>query len=62
MVTDIDIVMPMYNLIEYNDIYPKASGSLWQYYNDESALSNTGATVHFPAGNNNSISFNFKEN
>ena len=28
---DIDIVMPMYNLIEYSDNYPKTSGSLWQY-------------------------------
>ena len=27
---DIDIVMPMYNLIEYSDNYPKTSGSLWQ--------------------------------
>ena len=26
---DIDIVMPMYNLIEYNDNYSKTSGSLW---------------------------------
>ena len=25
----IDIVMPMYNLIEYNDAYLKTSGSLW---------------------------------
>ena len=32
---DIDIVMPMYNLIEYNDNYVKTSGSLWQYYRDE---------------------------
>ena len=32
---DIDIVMPMYNLIEYSDNYAKASGSLWQYYRDE---------------------------
>ena len=29
---DIDIVMPMYNLIEYSDNYSKRSGSLWQYY------------------------------
>ena len=29
---DIDIVMPMYNLIEYSDNYLKTSGSLWQYY------------------------------
>ena len=32
---DIDIVMPMYNLIEYSDNYAKASGSLWQYYRGE---------------------------
>ena len=34
-VKDIDIVMPMYNLIEYSDNYVKTSGSLWQYYRDE---------------------------
>ena len=28
---DIDIVMPIYNLIEYSDDYSKTSGSLWQY-------------------------------
>ena len=28
---DIDIVMPMYNLTEYNDNYSKTSGGLWQY-------------------------------
>ena len=33
---DIDIVMPMYNLIEYSNNYSKTSGSLWQYYKDES--------------------------
>ena len=32
---DFDIVMPMYNLIEYNDNYSKTSGSLWQYYKDD---------------------------
>ena len=32
---DIDIVMPMYNLIQYSDNYAKTSGSLWQYYRDE---------------------------
>ena len=32
---DIDIVMPMYNLIEYSDNYSKTSGSLWQYYKYE---------------------------
>ena len=32
---DIDIVMPMYNLIEYSDNYSKTSGSLWQYHKDD---------------------------
>ena len=32
---DIDVVIPMYNLIEYSDKYAKTSGSLWQYYRDE---------------------------
>ena len=32
---DIDIVMPMYNLIEYSDNYSKTSIRLWQYYKDE---------------------------
>ena len=32
---DIDIVMPMYNLIEYSDNYSKISGGLWQYYKDD---------------------------
>ena len=32
---DIDVVMPMYNLIEYSDDYSVTSGSLWQYYRDE---------------------------
>ena len=32
---DIDIVMPMYRLIEYSDNYSKTSGSVWQYYKDD---------------------------
>ena len=32
---DIDIVMPMYNLIEYSDNCAKTTGSLWQYFRDE---------------------------
>ena len=29
---DIDIIIPMYNLIEYSDNYSKNPKSLWQYY------------------------------
>ena len=32
---DIDTVIPMYNLIEYNDNYAKTTGSLWQYFRVE---------------------------
>ena len=32
---DIDIVLPMYNLIEYSDNYAKTTGSLWQYFRDD---------------------------
>ena len=32
---DIDIIMPMYNLIEYSDAYAKIFGTLWKYYRDE---------------------------
>ena len=34
-VKDIDIVMPMYDLIEYSDNCVKTTGSLWQYFRDE---------------------------
>ena len=32
---DLDVLMPMYNLIEYSDNYSKTSASLWQYQRDE---------------------------
>ena len=32
---DLDIVMPIYNLLEYSKNYSKTSGSLWNYYRDE---------------------------
>ena len=27
----LDVLMPMYNIIEYSDNYSKTSGSLWQH-------------------------------
>ena len=32
---DLDVVMPMYNLLEYSKNYKKTTGSLWIYYRDE---------------------------
>ena len=54
---DIDIVMPMYNLIEYSDNYSETSASLWYYYRDEPFLNAHSAINDFPADNNNSASF-----
>ena len=31
----IDIVMPMYNFLEYSKNYRKITGSLWNYYRDK---------------------------
>ena len=56
---DIDIVMPMYNLIEYSDDSSKTSGSLWQYCKDIPAVNNTNALINFTE-NNLTVSFNFK--
>ena len=41
---DLDVVMPMYNLIEYNKNYSKTSGTLWNYYKDISIDSITNST------------------
>ena len=55
----IDIVMSMYNLIEYSDNYSKTSGSLWQYCKDAPAVNSAGNIVDFN-GANATDSFNFK--
>ena len=55
----IDIVMPMYSLIEYSNNYSKTSGSLWQYCKKIPAVDNDGDIVDFN-GANASDSFNFK--
>ena len=32
---DLDVVIPMYNMLEYSKSYRKTTGSLWNYYRDE---------------------------
>ena len=56
---DIDILMPMHNVIEYSDNYSKTSGSLWEYCKDIPAVYNNNAIVNFN-GANSTYSFNFK--
>ena len=56
---DFDIVMPMYNLIEYSDTYAKTPGSLWQYCKDIPARNANDGIIVFDL-NNVTDSFNFK--
>ena len=37
---NLDIIIPMYNLIEYSDKYSDTSGSLWQIKRDEQNMNN----------------------
>ena len=55
----IDIVMPMHNLIEYSNNYSKTSGCLWQNYKDIPAVDDSCGIVGFN-GANATYSFNFK--
>ena len=55
----IDVVMPIYNVIEYSDNYSKTSGILWQYCKDIPATNDDENIVSFD-GNNDSDSFKFK--
>ena len=46
---DLDVVMPMYNLLEYSKNYRKTTGSLWNYYRDETSnpLSSNSESVKY---------------
>ena len=55
---NLDIIMPMYNLIEYSDNYPDSSGSLYQFKRDESPMNNAGNLLNVPL--DNSTSFKYK--
>ena len=51
---NLDIVMPMYNLMEYSDNYQDSSATLYQYKRDEPPNNNVDLTT------NNSASFKYK--
>ena len=56
----IDIVILMYNLIEYSDNYSKTFGILLQYCGDVPAVNNDGAITDFTKANATGL-FNLKE-
>ena len=58
---DIDIVMPMYNLIEYSDNYAKTTGSLWQYCKGIPAQNNANDAIIIFSKDNITDSFKFKQ-
>ena len=55
---DLDILMPMYNLLESSNNYSKATGSLWNYYKDEP--NNPPRNNYNAAPITNSASFKYK--
>ena len=65
---DLDVVVPIYNLIEYSKKYRKTTGSLWHYYRDESnnpplnhPVNNNPPTINYNADpTTNSASFKYK--
>ena len=59
---DLDIVMPMYNLIEYSKTYRKTTGSLWNYYRDDpnSGLGGDDDNINYSI--KDSKSFDYKTN
>ena len=52
--------MSMYNLTGYSDNHSKTSGSLWQYYKDESFIDNNGNIIDIP-DDPDSASFKYKQ-
>ena len=55
---NLDIIMPMYNLIEYSDNHADSSGSLYQFKRDVSPMNDAGNTLNVALVN--STSFKYK--
>ena len=61
---DLDVVMSMYNLLEYSKNYRKTTGSLWNYYKDEPNSSTDNDNITHSILNSESFDYkaNFMEN
>ena len=55
---NLDIIMPMYNLLEYCDNYADSSGSLYQFKRDESPMNDNNNPLNVAL--DNSASFKYK--
>ena len=58
---EMDIVLLMYNLVEYSDNDLKTSGNLWQCYRGEASLNNADAILDFTGFNQNNKLFQYKQ-
>ena len=61
---DLDVVMPMYNLLEYSKNYKKTTGSLLDYYRDEPSITIGANNITHSILNSKSFDYepNFMEN
>ena len=60
---DLDIVIPMYNLLEYSKNYEKTSGSLFNYYRDEpseATIANDNGAINISIRNSKSFDYKAK--
>ena len=57
---NLDIVIPMYNLIEYSDNYQDSSATLYQYKQDEPPVNDNGAIIDLTANNLDSFKYKIK--
>ena len=55
---NLDIIMPIYNLLEYSDNYADSSGSFYQFKRDESPINDNNNPLNITL--NNSSSFKYK--
>ena len=53
----LDIIMPMYNPLEYPDNYGDYSGSLYQFKRDESPFNDAGNTLNISLDNSESFKY-----
>ena len=57
---DLDIVMPMYNLLEYSKNYKKTIGSLYNYYRDELTNDENSSFTNIDVINSNAFKYKNK--
>ena len=57
---DLDIVIPMYNLLEYSKNYGKTIGSLYNYYRDELTNDNNNNFANRNVINSNAFKYKNK--